>query len=101
VAAVPRLLAGPCLLNVVRGGKTPEVALRDAEGMGYKLAIIPALLLNSVIAACEAALEELRSTGRYARPLKELTVREAFARVGADEWEALPARFSEAAEAAQ
>jgi 2-methylisocitrate lyase-like PEP mutase family enzyme len=28
VAAVPRLVNGPCLLNVVRGGKTPDLDLR-------------------------------------------------------------------------
>ena len=31
VAAVPRLVNGPCLLNVVRGGKTPDLDLREAE----------------------------------------------------------------------
>src|SRR6059058_3836848 len=36
VAAVPRLVNGPCLLNVVRAGKTPELDLREAERMGYK-----------------------------------------------------------------
>src|SRR6185437_7182458 len=39
VAAVPRLVKGPCLLNVVRGGKTPDLDLREAARMGYKLAI--------------------------------------------------------------
>src|SRR5207302_1912659 len=35
VAAVPRRVNGPCLLNVVRGGKTPDLDLREAERMGY------------------------------------------------------------------
>ena len=43
VAAVPRLVKGPCLLNVVCGGKTPDLDLREAEAMGYKLAILPGL----------------------------------------------------------
>src|SRR5438309_1104702 len=30
IAAVPRLVHGPCLLNVVRHGKTPEIDLGDA-----------------------------------------------------------------------
>ncbi len=46
VAAVPRLVKGPCLLNVVYGGKTPDVDLREAAAMGYKLAIVPALLIT-------------------------------------------------------
>src|SRR5262252_1783333 len=36
VAAVPRLVKGPCLLNVVWRGKTPEVAFADAERMDYR-----------------------------------------------------------------
>src|SRR2546423_1538821 len=46
VAAVPRLVNGPCLLNVVRGGKTPDLDLGEAEHMGYKLAIVPGLLIQ-------------------------------------------------------
>jgi 2-methylisocitrate lyase-like PEP mutase family enzyme len=53
VAAVPRLVGGPCLLNVVWGGKTPDVDLRDAEAMGYKLAIVPGLLIKSVVGICD------------------------------------------------
>jgi 2-methylisocitrate lyase-like PEP mutase family enzyme len=93
VAAVPRLVKGPCLLNVVRHGKTPEVDLRDAERMGYKLAIVPGLLLKSVIGICEQALAELKSTHRHPPLVKELTVREAFQISGADEWDALRTAF--------
>ena len=35
VAAVPRQVKGPCLLNVVPGGRTPIFDLRQAEEMGY------------------------------------------------------------------
>jgi 2-methylisocitrate lyase-like PEP mutase family enzyme len=47
VAAIPKLVKGPCLLNLVWRGKTPEVGLDDAEAMGYKLAILPALAVHS------------------------------------------------------
>src|SRR5207237_7013499 len=39
VAAVPRLVNGPCPLNGGRGGKAPHLDPRGAESMGYKLAI--------------------------------------------------------------
>jgi len=93
VAAVPQLVNGPCLLNVVRHGKTPEIDLRDAERMGYRLTIVPGLLLKSVIGICEQALSELKSTHRHPPLLKELTVREAFQVSGADEWDALRTAF--------
>jgi 2-methylisocitrate lyase-like PEP mutase family enzyme len=95
VAAVPRLVEGPCLLNVVRHGKTPEVNFGDAERMGYKLAIVPGLLLKSVVGICEQALTEMKSSGRHPPLLKEMTVREAFQISGADEWDALRTRFRE------
>src|ERR1700758_2342062 len=64
VAAVPRLVKGPCLLNVVRGGKTPDVDLREAETMGYKLAIVPGLLIKFVVGICEQKLAELKALHR-------------------------------------
>ena len=87
LAAVPKLVAGPCLLNIVHRGRTPAVSLPDAAAMGYRLAIIPALLLMAGIAACDSALAALRTTGAYPAALAPLSVGEAFARVGAGEWE--------------
>src|SRR5487761_1927587 len=65
VAAVPRLVRGPCLLNVVHRGKTPAIYLREAETLGYRLAIVPALLLVATIAAGDAALAALKATHRH------------------------------------
>jgi 2-methylisocitrate lyase-like PEP mutase family enzyme len=93
VAAVPRLVKGPCLLNVVWRGKTPEVAFGDAERMGYRVAIVPGMLFKAVIGVCDATLSELRHTGRHPVPAHSMTVREAFRRVGADEWDAISDRF--------
>ena len=62
LAAVPKRVAGPCLLNVVRGGKTPEIDLRRAQEMGYRLAIVPGLLLKAVIGACDEMLAQLKAT---------------------------------------
>jgi 2-methylisocitrate lyase-like PEP mutase family enzyme len=93
VAAVPRLVNGPCLLNVVHGGKTPDLDLAEAERMGYKLAILPGLLIKAVVGACEAMLGELKTAGRHPLPAKDITVRQMFQRFGADEWDALRDRF--------
>jgi 2-methylisocitrate lyase-like PEP mutase family enzyme len=93
VALVPRLVRGPCLLNVVRGGKTPDLDLAEAERMGYKLAIVPGLLIKNVVGICEQLLAELAATRRHPAPVREMTVRETFALWGADEWDALRSRF--------
>jgi 2-methylisocitrate lyase-like PEP mutase family enzyme len=98
LAAVPKLVRGPCLLNVVRGGKTPEIDLHRAQAMGYRLAIVPGLLLKAVIGACDEVLAELKARHIHPVPRTDMTVREAFNRVGADEWDALRTRFRDADE---
>jgi 2-methylisocitrate lyase-like PEP mutase family enzyme len=93
IAAVPRLVRGPCLLNVVRGGKTPEIDLRRAQELGYKLAIVPGLLLKAVIGACDEMLAALKAGHVHPVPRTDMTVRDAFNRVGAREWDSLRTRF--------
>ena len=93
VAAVPRLVQGPCLLNYVLGGKTPELTLEEAEQAGYRLAIVPGLLLVTALLASEDALAELRETGRHPRPKRPMTLRDVFRRFGSDDWDAVARRF--------
>jgi hypothetical protein len=42
---------------VVRGGKTPDLALADAEAHGLPIAILPGLLLGGIISVCDQLLE--------------------------------------------
>jgi 2-methylisocitrate lyase-like PEP mutase family enzyme len=93
IATVPKLVHGPCLLNLVWRGKTPEIGLDEAQAMGYKLAILPALLFTAVIGACDRLLEELRRTRRHPLPIADITVKETFARLGAVEWDELRAEL--------
>lgn len=93
VEAVPRRVNGPCLLNVVWRGKTPDVSLDDAQAMGYRAAILPAVLFTAVIGVCDAMLEELRRTRRHPVPTADLSPAEAFRRFGADEWDPLRERL--------
>ena len=52
--------------------------------MGFKLAIVPGLLLKAAIGACDAALAALKETHIHPAPRDGMTVRAAFNRVGAD-----------------
>jgi len=93
VAAVPRRVQGPCLLNVIPGSKTPILDLREAQTMGYKLAILPALLVFAAIDSSEHVLTELKNTWRH--PVSNISVAQFFRRYGgADEWEELRSRFN-------
>ena len=96
VQAVPKEVAGPCLLNVVRGGKSPDVDFGQAKDMGYRIAIVPGLLLIQVIGACEQALAAMKAEGRHPVPLADLSPAEAFARVGALEWDPRREKYRDA-----
>ena len=93
VAAIPRLVHGPCLLNIVVAGKTPDIGLGDAEAMGYRLAIMPSLLLSTVMNACDAVLQAVRTPDRPPSSAGQMRVADRFRRFGADDWEALRTRF--------
>ncbi len=91
VEAVPQLVKGPCLLNMVSGGKTPILDLAEAERLGFRLAILPGILFQSAMAAFDAALAEVKTTRRH--PDMKIGLKEKFRRVGAEEWDALRQRF--------
>jgi hypothetical protein len=61
--------------------------------MGYKLAILPGLLIKNVVGICEQMLAELAATRGHPAPVREMSVRETFQLSGADEWDALRSRF--------
>lgn len=91
-SAVPRRVKGPCLLNVVPGGRTPVHDLQQAQEMGYKLAILPGLMLKAAIEAGDAVLAEVKATMKA--PMSSASVAQTFRRFGADEWDALRSRFN-------
>ncbi len=95
VRAVPKLVKGPCMLNMVWRGKTPDLPLADVEAMGYAFAILPALLIQAALGACESALAELKDTGRHPRLGLDITLPQTFQRAGADEWDAYRTQFRE------
>ena len=97
VAAAPREINGPCLLNVVRGGKTPEVEFAKAKEMGYRIAIVPGLLFVQVIGACEQILSTMKSEGKHPAPITEMSPGGAFGRAGAADWDPRREIYREAA----
>jgi 2-methylisocitrate lyase-like PEP mutase family enzyme len=89
VAAVPRLVDGPCLLNMVWRGKTPDVTLDEAQAMGYKLAILPVLLFNAVVGVCDQMLSDFKRKRRHPIPAADVAPKEFFRRMGAEDWDKL------------
>lgn len=97
IESVPKRVNGPCLLNVVRGGKTPEIDLDVAERMGYAIAIVPGLLLGGIIQTCDRLLGDLKQ-GKF--PPVSGSPGRTFARFGAAEWDERRTAFRDPIKAA-
>ncbi len=93
LAAVPKRVKGPCLLNVVRGGKTPDLNMLDAQAMGYRLAIMPSLLLGTMMETAETVLKTVLTTKQPPSSVGGMSVTDRFRRFRSDEWDALRNRF--------
>ena len=94
VRAIPKKIQGPCLLNVVQGGKTPVVRLKDAEAMGYKIAILPGLLLRAAVQAFDQALDSVKTHHVAPDYLNNTSPQQNFRRFGADEWDAIRSKYA-------
>ena len=90
---IPKLIKGPCLLNVGRFGKSPAPHLKRVADMGYAIAILPGMLLTHVIGSCEHMLKELRETQAHPVPFRDLTIHELWRYCGAEEWDKVQERF--------
>ena len=91
VAAVPNRVHGPCLLNIVPGGKTPVESLDDVESMGYRIALCPGLLLGANVLIGDMVLQELAETRRHPSSGRG-SVGDFFARFGGAEWDVVRER---------
>jgi 2-methylisocitrate lyase-like PEP mutase family enzyme len=87
--AVPTLVHGPCLLNMVKGGVTPVFEIGQAREMGFAMVIAPALILSTVVAAALGALRAFRDTGTHPDIADGLTPADLFALFGSAKWDAI------------
>jgi len=88
MAAIPARVGGPCLLNMVPGGRTPLVSPEEAEQMGFRLIIHPGLALLAVVAGVDAALVGLKAGGRPQK-MDGSTLTAFYERLGSREWDAI------------
>lgn len=98
IAAIPAAVGGPCLFNVVPGGRSPEVSVADLQSWGYRIAIFPSMLIAPVVAACEQALSRFAQApgDRLNGGADDLRGGPAalFQRVGAGDWDRLRERYA-------
>jgi 2-methylisocitrate lyase-like PEP mutase family enzyme len=95
VKSIPNRVKGPCLLNIAgRKSKTPETSLEEASSFGYKIAILPGILLRSYLDANDEALEFLRTTGLHPKINRDLSPVEIFERLGSQEWDERRSKYA-------
>ena len=64
IRKIPRQLSVPQVINVVVGGKTPVFAQDELARMGFGLVLYANVALQGAIAGMQAALKQLRTSGR-------------------------------------
>jgi 2-methylisocitrate lyase-like PEP mutase family enzyme len=72
LAAIPPSVRVPCLVNVVEGGRTPQLPSDDLEAMGYKVALYANTGLRMAAAGVRRSMRVLRSEGTTAALADEL-----------------------------
>jgi len=92
IAEVPRRVGGPCLFNLVRKGKSPEISLDEAERLGYRLTIVPGLLVNAAIAAGNDVLRRFTAERAFPDLGDDPTIPEFMRLFGGDAWDRVRGR---------
>ncbi len=95
IAAVPDRVHGPCLLNIVPGGKTSVSDLSDAESMGYRIVLCPGLLVGAAIIAGDMVLKQLAETKKHPSSGGG-SIGDFFSRFGGAQWDVVRRRLAEA-----
>jgi 2-methylisocitrate lyase-like PEP mutase family enzyme len=94
---VAREVAGPALVNVFEGGKTPMVPASELEAMGFRLGIYPSQTHRAAIRAAQKVLAALKEDGDTSRIEGDLaTFQEREDAVGTARWRALEDKYMRA-----
>src|SRR5438045_854668 len=94
---VGRRVAGPALVNVFEGGKTPMLNARELEAMGFRLGIYPSQTHRAAIRAAQRVLSAMKEDGHTTRIEPDLaTFQEREDAVGTADWRTLEERYMRA-----
>lgn len=86
---VPRRVHGPCVLNVLIGGRSPLISLRQAEELGYKIVLLSDALLVAAVSAYDSTLQAVRTMKGPLRLPNTMSPKEIFQRLGSEQWDKL------------
>jgi len=74
-------IKAPIMLNIIEGGKTPLVSVKEAENMGFKIVVFPLTTLYSATKGMIDVLEILKKEGSVESYIDNLTIFSDFAKI--------------------
>ena len=86
---VPRRVHGPCVLNVLLGGKSPLLSLPAVRDFGYRMVLLSDVLLSAAITAYDSVLSTVRTSREPLHLKGSISPRDIFKRLGSEEWDGL------------
>ncbi len=86
---IPEKVNGPCVLNVLVGGKSPLLPLAAIAEMGYRCVLLSDVLLGTVMQRCDEVLASVRDSREALGFQGALSPKEIFRRFGAEKWDQL------------
>jgi 2-methylisocitrate lyase-like PEP mutase family enzyme len=96
IADIPRRLPWPQLLNIVMGGRTPELPNEQVKKLGFAGVIYANVALQSALLGMQAALGELRRKGHMGDATKlVIDFSERQRLVHKDEFDALERKYAD------
>ena len=86
---IPRRVDGPCVLNMLLGGKSPLLSLQEVGDLGYRLVLLSDVLLTAAISAYDSVLGIVRTSSQPLHFANTLTPKDIFRRLGSEQWDDL------------
>ncbi|MFP5229403.1 MAG: oxaloacetate decarboxylase [Acidobacteriota bacterium] len=86
---IPRRVYGPCVLNLLLGGKSPLLALADIGSLGYRMVLLSDVLLCAAFRAYDTVLATVRTSRSPLHFEHTMAPKEIFQRLDAEKWDRL------------
>jgi 2-methylisocitrate lyase-like PEP mutase family enzyme len=96
MAALPKLVTAPLLINIVVGRKTPIVGREELARMGFALVLYANVALQAAIMGMQNALRELQSKGQIGESGPVASFKERQRLVGKTMFDELDRRYGSA-----
>jgi methylisocitrate lyase len=89
-----REVNAPLMLNLIEGGRTPLISIREAEALGFKIVVFPLTALYAATKAMMDALSILKKEGSAQSYLDRIVSFQEFAKiVGIDKFRAMEDKY--------